>query len=89
MIDAKQGGSLILHTGIAWACVGALFAAGPAAAQDAAPAAGGVIGQVFDTIQPVTEAGLHGFFQLLDNQPIAFILLSLPSVPISVRQSTG
>ena len=77
MIDAKQGASVIVHTGISSPFVGALFAAGPAAAQDAAPAAAGVIGQVFDTIQPVTEAGLHGFFQLLDNQPIAFILLSL------------
>lgn len=38
---------------------------------------GGVIGQVFDTIKPVTEAGLHGFFQLLGNQPIAFVLLAL------------
>lgn len=42
-----------------------------------ADAAGGVVGQVFDTLRPVTEAGLHGFFQLLDNQPIAFVLLAL------------
>ena len=36
-----------------------------------------VVGQIFDKIEPVTEAGVHGFFQLLDNQPIAFILLAL------------
>lgn len=36
-----------------------------------------VVGQIFDKIEPVTEAGIHGFFQLLDNQPIAFILLAL------------
>ena len=55
-----------------------LVAAGPAAAQgDVGPVADGVIGQVFDTIRPVTEAGFHGFFQLLDNQPIVFILLAL------------
>ncbi|MGY9046236.1 MAG: aspartate-alanine antiporter-like transporter, partial [Rhodobacterales bacterium] len=51
-----------------------LLLAGPAQAQTADPS---VIGQIFDRIQPVTEAGLHGFFQLLDNQPIAFVLLSL------------
>lgn len=44
---------------------------------NAATSASGVVGQVFDTIKPVTEAGLHGFFQLLDNQPIAFILIAL------------
>jgi putative transport protein len=54
-----------------------LFAPAAGSAQDAAPSSVGVIGQVFDTLQPVTEAGFHGFFQLLDNQPIAFILLSL------------
>jgi putative transport protein len=37
----------------------------------------GAIGQVFDTIRPVSEAGLHGFFQLLGHQPIAFVLLAL------------
>lgn len=36
-----------------------------------------VVGQIFDKIEPVTEAGLHGFFQLLDNQPIAFVFLAL------------
>lgn len=56
----------------------ALCAAGPALAQDIAPAAQqGVLGQIFDKIEPVTQAGLHGFFQLLGNQPIAFILLAL------------
>ena len=39
--------------------------------------AANVLGQVFDTIEPVTQAGFHGFFQLLDNQPIAFVLLAL------------
>ena len=54
------------------------FIAGPANAQSASTATGhGVIGQVFDSVQPVTEAGFHGFFQLLGNQPIAFVLLSL------------
>lgn len=53
-----------------------LWAAAPAAAQDEATSRN-VVGQVFDTIKPVTEAGLHGFFQLLDNQPIAFVLLAL------------
>jgi len=33
--------------------------------------------KIFDTLQPVTESGIHGFFQLLGNQPIAFILLAL------------
>ncbi|MDW3225732.1 MAG: transporter [Paracoccaceae bacterium] len=37
----------------------------------------GVIGRIFEEIEPVTEAGLHGFFQLMDHQPIAFILLAL------------
>lgn len=36
-----------------------------------------VIGQIFDRVEPVTEVGFHGFFQLLGNQPIAFILLAL------------
>ncbi|MFT5674535.1 MAG: putative transport protein [Paraglaciecola sp.] len=54
-----------------------LFVAFPASAQNTISSSGGVVEQVFDTIKPVTEAGFHGFFQLLDNQPIAFILLSL------------
>jgi len=36
-----------------------------------------VVGQVFDRIEPGSEAGLHDFFQLLGNQPIAFVLLAL------------
>jgi putative transport protein len=60
------------------ALMGAVAMAGTAAAQDGAKASeGGVIGQVFDRIEPVTEAGLQGFFQLLGNQPIAFVLLAL------------
>lgn len=52
--------------------------AGPVAAQgNTDPTSGGVVGQIFDSIRPVTEAGFHGFFQLLDNQPIAFVLLAL------------
>lgn len=55
-----------------------LFIGTPATAQgNASSSTSGVIGQVFDTIRPVTEAGLHGFFQLLGNQPIAFVLLAL------------
>ena len=30
-----------------------------------------------DSIRSVTEAGVHGFFQLLGDQPIAFVLLAL------------
>lgn len=55
-----------------------MVVAGTATAQaTSAPDGGSVIGQVFGTLEPVTEAGLHGFFQLLGNQPIAFILLAL------------
>lgn len=55
-----------------------LLAAGPAAAQsDPSTVSESVVGQIFDRIEPVTEAGFHGFFQLLGNQPIAFILLAL------------
>ncbi|TQS71702.1 transporter [Rhodobacteraceae bacterium] len=60
------------------ACLSLLLFTGPAAAQAVSDTTvGGGVGQVFDTIKPVTEAGLHGFFQLLDNQPIAFVLLAL------------
>lgn len=73
---ANRGGTILMS--IVWGSFLALFFAGPAAAQiNDAPSASRVIGQVFDTIKPVTEAGLHGFFQLLDNQPIAFVLLAL------------
>lgn len=55
-----------------------LFVAETALAQSDTPANGErVIGQIFDRAEPFTEAGLHGFFQLLGNQPIAFILLAL------------
>ncbi|MFM2484679.1 aspartate:alanine exchanger family transporter [Celerinatantimonas yamalensis] len=55
-----------------------LVVARSASAQtDATSPASGVVGQVFDSIKPITEAGLHGFFQLLGNQPIAFVLLAL------------
>ncbi len=36
--------------------------------------AGGVVLEMFE---PVTKAGLHGFFELLDKQPIVFLLLAL------------
>lgn len=36
-----------------------------------------MVGQVIDWIEPASEAGLHGFFELLGNQPIAFVLLAL------------
>ena len=77
MINAKTDRSVILKRAICGAGLPLILSASAAAAQDADTASGGVIGQVFDTIKPVTEAGVHGFFQLLDNQPIAFILLSL------------
>jgi putative transport protein len=77
MTNAKTDRSVILKRAICGASLPLILSANAAAAQDADTASGGVIGQVFDTIKPVTEAGVHGFFQLLDNQPIAFILLSL------------
>ena len=77
MINAENHRSVILKRAICGAGLPLILSASAAAAQDADTASGGVIGQVFDTIKPVTEAGVHGFFQLLDNQPIAFILLSL------------
>ncbi len=46
--------------------------------QDEAAAQGtDVISQIFYEIKPVTEEGIHGFFQLLQHQPIVFILLAL------------
>ncbi|SNR83666.1 aspartate:alanine exchanger family transporter [Puniceibacterium sediminis] len=55
-----------------------LLVSGPASAQDAGISTSqSVVGQIFDKIEPVTESGLHGFFQLLDNQPIAYVLLAL------------
>ncbi|RPA22427.1 MULTISPECIES: transporter [Shewanella] len=67
----------ILKTVVGIITLPLLFVACPASAQNTISSSGGAIEQVFDTIKPVTEAGFHGFFQLLDNQPIAFILLSL------------
>ena len=77
MGDAVNGvptkSRLDFRAGLALSLIG-----GPAVAQgDSAAATNGVIGQIFDTVRPVTEAGVHGFFQLLDHQPIAFVLLSL------------
>ncbi len=40
-------------------------------------AAEGVVGNVFEFFEPVAETGLHGFFALLGNQPIVFLLLAL------------
>lgn len=77
MAEPVRSGRAIPKTAVCGAVLSLLFTAGPAAARATAPTSGGVVGQVFDTIEPVTEAGLHGFFQLLDNQPIAFVLLSL------------
>jgi putative transport protein len=77
MIEAESDRKTILKPAVYGSGLPLLFSASAASAQDTAPSSGEVIGQVFDTIQPVTEAGIHGFFQLLDNQPIAFILLSL------------
>jgi putative transport protein len=50
-----------------------------AAAEAAAvvEAAEGVVGNVFEFFEPVAETGLHGFFALLGNQPIVFLLLAL------------
>lgn len=54
----------------------AIGAASPAYAESHTPEET-VIGQVFDRLEPITETGLHGFFELLGSQPIAFILLTL------------
>ncbi|MDX3927164.1 MAG: transporter [Shinella sp.] len=35
------------------------------------------VGNVFEFFEPVAESGLHGFFALLDTQPIIFLLLAL------------
>jgi len=35
------------------------------------------VGNVFEFFAPVAESGLHGFFALLGNQPIIFLLLAL------------
>ncbi|WP_138936680.1 aspartate:alanine exchanger family transporter [Roseovarius arcticus] len=76
MRDTSQNDKTLRAVAVSGA--GLLLSAEQAVAQtDVTHDADGVIGQVFDTIKPVTEAGFHGFFQLLDNQPIAFILLAL------------
>jgi putative transport protein len=77
MDERKSCGAVVRRSAILAMGLPLICAALPAMAQDTAPSSGGVIGQVFDTIKPVTDAGLHGFFQLLANQPIAFILLAL------------
>lgn len=73
----RDGGRLPLSaTGTIFCAM--LFVTTPGVAQSNAATAGqGVMGQVFDKIEPVTQAGFHGFFQLLGNQPIAFVLLAL------------
>ncbi len=53
-----------------------LLSTGPSVAQTTDHGNTG-FSQLFGKFEPVTEAGLHGFFQLLDHQPIAFILLAL------------
>ncbi|MEA9391172.1 hypothetical protein SJI19_11585 [Acerihabitans sp. TG2] len=78
MVDLKRGGRTILKSAVCSLGLPLLLVAKTAAAKgDATLSASGVIGQVFDTVRPVTEAGLHGFFQLLGNQPIAFVMLAL------------
>ncbi|WJV67778.1 hypothetical protein PCO86_04930 [Pectobacteriaceae bacterium CE70] len=78
MADLEHGDRAILKSAINSVGLPLLFIARSAVAQgDTTPSASGVIGQVFDTIRPVTETGIHGFFQLLGNQPIAFVLLAL------------
>ena len=63
---------------ISSACLALLMMSGEVLAQSDIPVTKeSVVGQIFDKIEPVTQAGFHGFFQLLGNQPIAFILLSL------------
>jgi len=42
---------------------------------DAAPT--GAIGNVFSFFEPIAETGMHGFFVLLGDQPIVFLLLAL------------
>lgn len=63
---------------ISSACLALLMISGKVLAQSDIPVTEeSVVGQIFDKIEPVTQAGFHGFFQLLGNQPITFILLSL------------
>ncbi|XCJ78043.1 transporter [Salinicola endophyticus] len=56
----------------------AFLVTGSAVAQEGAPSEGGrTIGHIADSVIALVEAGAHGFFELLGNQPIAFILLAL------------
>ena len=48
-----------------------------AQSNDTAAAPQGAIGNVFSFFEPIAETGLHGFFVLLGNQPIVFLLLAL------------
>ncbi|WP_129139174.1 aspartate:alanine exchanger family transporter [Modicisalibacter coralii] len=78
MAETRRGFQSMSGGGLHYSGLLALLVAGPAIAQDGAAHGGErVIGQIFDRIEPVTETGLHGFFELLGNQPIAFILLAL------------
>ncbi len=68
----------ITQTAARWLYLTLLFIPQPLLAQSGISSGDEtVVGQIFDKIEPVTKAGLHGFFELLGNQPIAFILLAL------------
>lgn len=59
-------------------CLPLFLIASPLLAQDNIQSSNeNVVGQIFDKIEPVIKTGFHGFFELLGNQPIAFILLAL------------
>lgn len=78
MGSCHRFGRLCLRVASHFSFLSLLLVTGKAAAQTSATVADeGVVGQIFDRIEPVAETGLHGFFELLANQPIAFILLSL------------
>lgn len=64
----------------------AVLAAAPAGA-DALATGEAVLGQFFDRVEPITESGLHGVFELLGNQPIVFILLALAAGSVLGRIS--
>ncbi|PCJ08315.1 MAG: transporter [Rhodobacteraceae bacterium] len=56
----------------------ALFpVSGLAQSTEAETAPVGAIGNVFSFFEPIAETGLHGFFVLLGDQPIVFLLLAL------------
>ncbi|NRA21075.1 MAG: transporter [Oceanospirillaceae bacterium] len=50
-----------------------LFASGVVFAADAEHLSGGIL----EIFEPVVKSGLHGFFELLDKQPIVFLLLAM------------